>query len=298
MKNSVKLVSLTAFFVVMFFTGYFLFGVFASSSGGDSALADMDVPSDESKPSERKLEGYGDTHVVNESECPVAQNATSSLEPSRVAYQEPITQTIEVTDIAEGYTEHQKRINGYSQQAILGEIQFAAETAPYDVVRGTDNELYVGREIESSNLQSASIFLYPLQNERQNGLRIYDANMELFAQLYELKHYTDPVFYESHPYIVLNMPDDDGLWEVFSFYRTDDEKIDETVLQNLDLTALNFEYFGEFYSYTQAVKANSRYENSGVTLNEDDKILTIWSYVDSSTSRVRYVLHAKLIQKT
>lgn len=118
-----------------------------------------------------------------------------------------------------------------------------------------------------------------------------DPDGALFAQL---KKYKDPEFARTHPYIFFSTPNEDMAWEVFAVYDS-----------NTDMPYIVPDLSWDIYSRILDVASDASIYDYGITITEEDRILTLstCSFVVPGrdpiplnvSTRYRFVVQARLV---
>ena len=173
-----------------------------------------------------------------------------------------------------------KQVNG----DIIGWILFDNNGISYPVLQGKDNEEYLYRLADGTKSKAGSIFMDAACSPDFSDAHtiIYGHNMKNLSMFGKLKWYrTKRGYYENNRYFTIYTPDRVLRYEIFSWYEAN---ADDMVYQ------VGFQPDGFFLTFIEKmVKRSSR--NTGVTVDENDKIVTLST---CSANGKRFVVHGKL----
>ncbi|MDR1531169.1 MAG: class B sortase [Clostridiales bacterium] len=116
---------------------------------------------------------------------------------------------------------------------------------------------------------------------------IYGHNMKNRSMFHNIRYYMDSSFANTHRYVYLKTLYEYTKWEAFSFYKTDTQ---------FNYIQTRFASMSTFFELAQKMKTKTVYD-FGVEIDKNDQILTL-STCTNLADDSRYVLHAKLIEKT
>ena len=173
-----------------------------------------------------------------------------------------------------------KQVNG----DIIGWILFDNNGISYPILQGKDNEKYLYRLADGTKSKAGSIFMDAACSPDFSDAHtiIYGHNMKNLSMFGKLKWYqTKRRYYENNRYFTIYTPDRVLRYEIFSWYEAN---ADDMVYQ------VGFQPDGFFLTFIEKmVKRSSR--NTGVTVDENDKIVTLST---CSANGKRFVVHGKL----
>ena len=173
-----------------------------------------------------------------------------------------------------------KQVNG----DIIGWILFDNNGISYPILQGKDNEKYLYRLADGTKSKAGSIFMDAACSPDFSDAHtiIYGHNMKNLSMFGKLKWYrTKRGYYENNRYFTIYTPDRVLRYEIFSWYEAN---ADDMVYQ------VGFQPDGFFLTFIEKmVKRSSR--NTGVTVDENDKIVTLST---CSANGKRFVVHGKL----
>lgn len=173
-----------------------------------------------------------------------------------------------------------KQVNG----DIIGWILFDNNGISYPILQGKDNEKYLYRLADGTKSKAGSIFMDAACSPDFSDAHtiIYGHNMKNLSMFGKLKWYrTKRRYYENNRYFTIYTPDQVLRYEIFSWYEAN---ADDMVYQ------VGFQPDGFFLTFVEEmVKRSSR--NTGVTVDENDKIVTLST---CSANGKRFVVHGKL----
>ena len=168
---------------------------------------------------------------------------------------------------------------------IVGWLYCEGTIINYPVLQGSDDDYYLHRSYDRSYLYAGSIFM-EAQNQpdfRDVNTIIYGHNMKDNTMFASLQNWSDPSFYQEHPFIWLLTPEQDYLIAVFSGYTTSSTS---------DAYQLFSEYGDEFDEYVEDSVQKSDFSAS---FDPDSSgqfvLLSTCSYVYDNA---RYVIHGQL----
>lgn len=166
----------------------------------------------------------------------------------------------------------------------IGWIKINNTDINHPFVKTNDNEYYQSHSFYKTN-SSGWMYL-----DKDNDIDLNDRNNILYTELYKnstqfasLKNMVEPEWYQNKDNRIIKISglNNNSLWEIFSIYTTDKN----------DYSKNKFELENDFSEYYNAALINS-YENFNVSINQNDKLLTIVSYFDKD---LKLVIHSKLI---
>ncbi len=156
----------------------------------------------------------------------------------------------------------------------------------YPIVHGEDNFFYLRRMIDGNYNSSGTLFIDCLNEDdfsSQNTL-IYGHNMHDGSMFASIRNYDRQEYYDAHPFLYLNTPEQNYRIEVFAAYITDADS--DTYTMNFSSQPAYAEYLKKMVSQS-AFKAN-------VTPEVDDHIVTLstctYEYEDA-----RFVVQGRLV---
>jgi len=176
----------------------------------------------------------------------------------------------------------------YDSQDIVGYLRIDGTSVDYIVVQAKDNDFYLVRDIHGNLSDPGWIFMDfrndPASGEDPNTI-LYGHNMRRDIMFHSLRYYRDYNFFASHPVVSFDTLYEDGVWEIFSFMRTD---IKFYYIQT------HFKDRDEFFEMATKIKDRSLYD-TGVEIFPDDRILLL-STCTNETEDTRFVLAARLVR--
>jgi len=177
-------------------------------------------------------------------------------------------------------------IDAYANEDIVGYLIIDGTSVDYLVVQAKDNEFYLTRNINKVKDSAGWIFMdYENDIKKRNyNTVIYGHNMKADAMFHSIRYYRTYDYFLKHRFITFNTLYEEGVWEVFSFYKTD---------VNFDYIRVYYPNDDFFYYMAMAMKQKSMYD-TGVEIQKGDRILTL-STCTNETDNSRFALHAKLI---
>lgn len=169
---------------------------------------------------------------------------------------------------------------------ITGWIKIDDTPINYPVLQSKDNQYYLYKTMEGVNNSSGSIFMDYNVNKDFTSLNtiIYGHNMKNKSMFATLLNYEDKNYFDLHKYVWVITPDANYKYEIFSAYKC-------TVNDGRYQT----EFEGEEYSKYLESSISKSYYDTGVSVNENDKIVTLSTCTNNDKDE-RYVIQAKLIE--
>jgi len=220
-------------------------------------------------------------------DIPVFANCTYLPERTAFAPENPVTPVLATP---EPLAIRQKFLDLMAETGngdIVGWIKIEGTSVDYPVVQWADNDYYLLRDLGGIPDAAGSIFM-DYENDVTKPDRntiIYGHNMKADIMFHSLRNYTDEEYFKKHRYIGFDTLYEDGVWEVFSFYRSD--------ISFYFIQAVFVE--GEFEELVRGMKARSMYD-TGVEIGGGDRVLTLVTCTGDDRD-VRYVLNARLVKQ-
>ena len=155
----------------------------------------------------------------------------------------------------------------------------------YPVAQGRDNEFYLTRFLDGSQISGGTLFadyLCPSDFSGKNTI-IYGHNMKDGSMFALIDDYGEQSFYDQHPVMYLNTPTQNYRVDIFSGFTTDPESF---------VYATAFASAEDFAAHLRALYASSEID-CGVSVSPDDRIVTL-STCTYSGEDVRFVVCGKL----
>jgi len=174
-----------------------------------------------------------------------------------------------------------KKVN----EDIIGWIRFDKNGINYPVLQGRDNEEYLRILPDKTKNASGSIFMDYLCSSdfSDSHTIIYGHNMKNLSMFGRLKQYrTVEGYYEKNRYFTIYTPEQTCRYEIFAWYEAG---VEDSVYQ---IGFTDEDAFGEFV----ALMLERRYQDTDVTADEKDKIVTLST---CSAAGKRFVVHGKMI---
>ncbi len=164
---------------------------------------------------------------------------------------------------------------------------YSAETAiNYPVVMPEDNFYYLHRFIDGSYNVGGTLFIDCLCEGDFSGTNtvIYGHNMNDGSMFASIREYRTQEYYDAHPKMYLNTPEQNYRIEIFAGYVTDADS---------DTYSISFPNAASYLEFLDKMHSQSDFE-SDVELGVDDRIITL-STCSYEFSDARYVLQGKLV---
>ena len=156
----------------------------------------------------------------------------------------------------------------------------------YPVVQSKDNDYYLYRLIDGSSNSSGSLFVdYRCAADfSSNHTLIYGHNMKDGSMLSTITNYWKQDYYEEHPFMYLNTPEQNYRIDLFSAYVTPADS---------DAYDIYFDVGADYMAFLEKLMSRSNFDST-VELTENDKIVTL-STCTYEYDNARYVVHGKLV---
>ncbi len=169
---------------------------------------------------------------------------------------------------------------------VNGWLYCADSPINYPVAQGKDNDYYLHRLIDGSYSGGGTLFLdffcekdYAGRNSVVYGHHMNDGSM--FASLSKFR---DQAYYDAHPVMYLNTPNQNFRLDLFSGYITN---------ANSDSYTIGFLDDEAFQQYLDKICSQSDFEST-VQVTAQDRIVTL-STCSYEFENARYVVHGKLV---
>ena len=170
---------------------------------------------------------------------------------------------------------------------VIGWLYLPDTAINYPVVQGSNNDYYLDHFLDGSTNVGGSLFAdytCPDDFSGQNTI-IYGHNMRDGSMFALVDDYTDQAFYDAHPVMYLNTPNQNYLVDFFAGFTTDPESLVYTSA---------FATEGDYTAYLNTVRLYSDFSSS-VEVSSADRIITL-STCTYTAEDVRYVLFGKLTE--
>jgi len=170
---------------------------------------------------------------------------------------------------------------------VIGWLYLPETAINYPVVQGYDNDYYLDHFLDGSPNVGGSLFAdytCPDDFSGQNTI-IYGHNMRDGSMFALVDDYSEQEFYDAHPVMYLNTPQQNYRVDFFAGFTTDPESF-------VYVTAFATE--GDFAAYLNTVRLYSDFA-SPVEVSGTDRIITL-STCTYSAEDVRFVLFGKLAE--
>lgn len=178
----------------------------------------------------------------------------------------------------------------------VGWIEIPSIAITYPIVQGPDNDYYLQHDFTNNFAWSGAIYLDFRCNRElnENHATIYGHHMidgSMFAYL--LKYDSEDFFKKNQEtynnYIYIYLKDTIKVYQIFavvdSYYATDPQSF--KVGLNTD---------EEKQQYLEHIKEMQLYD-TGITADVNDTLLTLYTCQSDSSSKMRHLIHAKLIKE-
>ncbi|MCD8248630.1 MAG: class B sortase [Lachnospiraceae bacterium] len=191
------------------------------------------------------------------------------------------------TDSSYEDTEVMQRIDFASLQEInneaVGWIEIPDTKISYPLVHTTDNSWYLTHTFSGDENTSGSIFIETANSADFTDLHtiIYGHNMKNGSMFGTLKKYKKQSYYESHPYIYIDLEDGTHCYQIFSCHEAETTDISYTIGYAQD---------DIYQAFLDELVAASLYD-TGVSVSTSDSVITLSTCTSNGTAR--FVVHAK-----
>ena len=169
---------------------------------------------------------------------------------------------------------------------VIGWIYFEDGEISYPLLYSGDNEKYLRRNYKDGYMSAGSIFLDGAGNPDMSDRHtmIYGHNMRDLSMFGKLRYYRkDNEYYKTHKYFQIILPDETYRYEIFSCKQV---PYDSDLYKVLDKDSDELEEFAKAY-----ITRNSIINNTGVTITDDDHIITLSTCV--SNDEYRFIVCGK-----
>lgn len=174
----------------------------------------------------------------------------------------------------------------YDNTDIVGFVEIPNTPIAYPVVQTGNNVFYLYHDIHFNSSRSGSIFL-DYENDlgalADDNTLIYGHNMRNGSKFHALRYFHREDYFRARPYILLDTPYEETVWDIFSFFHT------TTAFCYLTTNFHCRDEFFEFILYLQASSAHS----TDIVLVPEDQIL-ILSTCGVTGGPNRYIAIARL----
>ncbi len=170
----------------------------------------------------------------------------------------------------------------------VGWIKIKGTEIDYPVVQGTDNEYYLHHDFNKRNAVCGTIFIDSRCDitSGSNHLILYGHQMKDGSMFKQLNNYKKDDFYKKHKEITLYINESVYTYEIVSVYVI-------TISQNADYyNYINEDTKAAFINYINEEMAPHKLYNTGISVNENDSILSL-STCEYSSSDGRLIVLAK-----
>jgi len=160
---------------------------------------------------------------------------------------------------------------------VVGWISIPGTSIDYPVVRGEDNEYYLGRNVEKQKSRYGSIFM-DFRNadpEQQKHIILYGHNMKNGTMFHDLMNYKQKDFFDNNRFIYLLWDGTETVWEIYL----------ATIIPSMDGYTIEYnrtrftvdDYFA-LYAAEMIAYANTMSPSivdDSVTISATDQVLTL-----------------------
>lgn len=157
----------------------------------------------------------------------------------------------------------------------------------YPVLHTTDNEKYLTTAYDGTKSSSGSIFMnaYNAADFTDQNTLIYGHHMRDQSMFGKLMEFEDPDFLTNHRYFTIYTDTQTLKYEIFAAYVTYSASFVYTD---------HFDYTWDYYDYIEKC-LDASIVDMGVTVTEDDKIVTLSTCTSRGIRSERFVVQGKLI---
>ncbi|MCM1186793.1 MAG: class B sortase [Lachnoclostridium sp.] len=170
---------------------------------------------------------------------------------------------------------------------IIGWILFDnIEGLSYPILYSGDNEKYLRTDIYGKSTTAGCIFMEGACTPDFEDCHtiLYGHNMRNSSMFGTLKQFKTKNFYDDHQYFTIYTKDGACRYRVFSFYDVE---------ENDSVYSVSFAPNEEFQQFVDKM-AEKSYQNTGITVSKEDKVMTLST---CSVEGIRFVVHALRIDK-
>lgn len=173
-------------------------------------------------------------------------------------------------------------------QDYLGWLSIDSTPIDYPIVKGVDNEFYLNHNFYKEADFAGAIFMDYRNSVDQLDKHtiIYGHDMKDGSMFGSLEKYADSDYWNKHKWIEWEFRGEIYLWEIFSAYVTNDTSWMEMEFKD-----------NEFTDFLRDIQDQSNFSHH-VELTEEDRILTLSTCTVNSTATERFIVHARLIEKS
>lgn len=170
---------------------------------------------------------------------------------------------------------------------IVGWLKIEGTVIDYPVVQADDNDFYLYRDVTRKDNVNGSIFMDYRNRIKEDDHHtiLYGHNMKNKSMFSSLLNYESKWYFENHSMIEFDTIYQNGKWQVFSAYFTD---------ENHDYIRTEFSGTDDYRTFLDDIKGRSLH-STDVEVTENDIILTL-STCGTASDESRFAVHAKLIK--
>lgn len=167
----------------------------------------------------------------------------------------------------------------------------------YPVVqRAGDADYYLRRDLEGNNSTAGTLYTqyYNHKDWLDNLTVIYGHNMRDGSMFANLHYFEDSQFFKEHPYVYIYTPEYTLVYEVFAAHEFSDVHL------LLSYTMNDPDTFALYLEQVLSMDGIHDNINQDAKVTADDRVLTLSTCMESSSSDYRYLVQAKLaaVEKT
>lgn len=167
----------------------------------------------------------------------------------------------------------------------VGWVEIPGTMISYPLVHTSDNLYYLTHTFRRETNKAGSIFIETSNKADFSDLHtiVYGHNMKDGSMFAGLKDYQKESFYETHPYVYVDLADGSHCYEIFSCHDASVTDTSYTIGYTAD---------DKYASFLDAIKSSSLYD-TGVSVGTEDSVITLSTCTNSGKDR--FVIHAKKI---
>lgn len=167
----------------------------------------------------------------------------------------------------------------------VGWIEIPDTIISYPMLHSTDNSYYLTHTFQNESNKVGSIFVETANEADFSDLHtiVYGHNMKNGSMFAGLKSYSSKGYWQSHPYVYIDLADGAHCYEIFSCHEASTSDITYTIGYAADDT---------YASFLESLKASSLYD-TGVSVGTEDKVVTLSTCTQNGQKR--FVVHAKKV---
>lgn len=165
----------------------------------------------------------------------------------------------------------------------VGWVEIPDTEISYPMAHTSDNSYYLTHTFSNEKNKAGSIFIETANKSDFSDLHtiIYGHNMKNGSMFAGLKNFSKKDYWESHPYVYIDLEDGSHCYEIFSCH----------VAPVTDITyTIGFAPDDTYASFLEEITASSAYD-TGVKVGVDDYVVSLSTCTNGGKDR--FVVHAK-----